>query len=619
MNTVRAGVRGVVREIRARDGALVEYGETLLRVDPREPREHPPHAHRQSRRDRGAHHRAPAAQLGIETVLAASEADRDSLPARLADRARVHRRRRGRGELSAGRRRIVQAALGTGCDAIHPGYGFLSERAAFAQLCEQHGVDLHRPHRGAARRGGRQAARARRGRGGRRAGGAGRRGGLARGGAQLARSIGVPLLIKAVGGGGGRGMKRVERAQDLDAALELAAAEAGAAFGDARVYLERFVARGAARRGAGARRRRRAGDPPGRTRLLGAAPLPEAHRGDAGARTVDATCARACTRPRCASPRACSIAAPARWSSWSTRERDEFYFLEMNARIQVEHPVTEVVTGVDLVAEQIADRRRARACACAQADVRCAAAPSSAASMPRIRRAISAQPGHGDARRAGRAGDGHPRRHAHRVRRARAAVLRFAAGARSSRTGRIAPPRCARLRAALAAHAHRRRRHQSRLPRRGAGGSGVRRAAASTPATWRASSSAPGAGRSARMAEIATRRDLAARRQPDACGARSASTPRKTLSIAPVMDRVGFKAIDFTTSTHMGVAVRYKREDPWERIRLMAAATPNTPLQFMSHGIPLHLLGDGQPGVHGAGVRRAGAQRHPPLLPRRSR
>ena len=58
----------------------------------------------------------------------------------------------------------------------------------------------------------------------------------------------------------------------------------------------------------------------------------------------------------------------------------------------------------------------------------------------------------------------------------------------------------------------------------------------------------------------------------------------KTLSIAPVMDRVGFEAIDFTTSTHMGVAVRYKREDPWERIRLMAAATPNTPLQFMGTG-----------------------------------
>src|SRR5580765_2841342 len=58
----------------------------------------------------------------------------------------------------------------------------------------------------------------------------------------------------------------------------------------------------------------------------------------------------------------------------------------------------------------------------------------------------------------------------------------------------------------------------------------------------------------------------------------------KTLTVAPLLERVGFKAIDFTTSTHMGVAVRYKREDPWERIRLMAAATPNTPLQFMSTG-----------------------------------
>jgi oxaloacetate decarboxylase (Na+ extruding) subunit alpha len=61
-------------------------------------------------------------------------------------------------------------------------------------------------------------------------------------------------------------------------------------------------------------------------------------------------------------------------------------------------------------------------------------------------------------------------------------------------------------------------------------------------------------------------------------------TTANTLAIAPVMDRVGFKAIDFTTSTHMGVAVRYKREDPWERIRLMVAATPHTPLQFMSTG-----------------------------------
>src|ERR1700755_2305568 len=58
----------------------------------------------------------------------------------------------------------------------------------------------------------------------------------------------------------------------------------------------------------------------------------------------------------------------------------------------------------------------------------------------------------------------------------------------------------------------------------------------------------------------------------------------RTLSIAPALDRAGFRAIDFTTSTHMGVAVRYKREDPWERIRLLAEALPRTPLQFMSTG-----------------------------------
>ncbi len=69
-----------------------------------------------------------------------------------------------------------------------------------------------------------------------------------------------------------------------------------------------------------------------------------------------------------------------------------------------------------------------------------------------------------------------------------------------------------------------------------------------------------------------------------ACGRRLGIDTARTLAIAEVMDRVGFKAIDFTTSTHMGVAVRYKKEDPWERIRLMAAATPHTPLQFMSTG-----------------------------------
>ncbi len=80
------------------------------------------------------------------------------------------------------------------------------------------------------------------------------------------------------------------------------------------------------------------------------------------------------------------------------------------------------------------------------------------------------------------------------------------------------------------------------------------------------------------------------------------------------MDRVGFKAIDFTTSTHMGVAVRYKREDPWERIRLMGRGHAEYAAAVHVHGLPLHRLGHGQPGVHAAGFPHAGAQWYPPLL-----
>jgi len=88
----------------------------------------------------------------------------------------------------------------------------------------------------------------------------------------------------------------------------------------------------------------------------------------------------------------------------------------------------------------------------------------------------------------------------------------------------------------------------------------------------------------------------------------------RSLTIAPALDRIGLKAIDFTTSTHMGVAVRYKREDPWERIRLMAAATPNTPLQFMSTGFRF-IAWETAHAEFMALRSNVGAQRDPPLLP----
>jgi len=291
-------------------------------------------------------------ELGIDTVLAASEIDRDSLPARLADRTVCIGPARAT-ESYLKIETIVQAALGTGADAIHPGYGFLSERAAFARECEAHGVTFIGPTAAQLEAVGdklqaRDAAQA-------------ADVPVVPGGAvesiedaiALGRQIGVPLLVKAVGGGGGRGMKRVEHIEDLPAAIELAAAEAGAAFGDARVYLERFVT-------------------PGRhieVQVLGDGRGNVIHLGERECsvqrryqKLLEETPAPDLSEPMRRRLHAAAVRFAERLSYRSAGtveflvdpERDAFYFLEMNARIQVEHPVTEAVTGVDLVAEQIA-------------------------------------------------------------------------------------------------------------------------------------------------------------------------------------------------------------------------------------------------------------------------
>jgi acetyl-CoA carboxylase biotin carboxylase subunit len=290
--------------------------------------------------------------LGIGTVLGASSADRDSLPARLADRTVcIGPPRPGESYLKA--EAVVHAALGTGCDAIHPGYGFLSERAVLARLAEDNGIVFIGPTPAQIEAvGDKLRARA-----------AAEAAGVpvVPGGAvaspeeaeALARAVGAPLLVKAVGGGGGRGMKRVDRLEDLPGALELASAEAGAAFGDARVYLERYVASGRhvevqvlgdgrgdvihlGERDCSVQRRYQ--------KLIEETPapvLPVALR--------DALHAAAVAFARRLEYRGAGTV-----EFLVDRDRGEFYFLEMNARIQVEHPVTEAVTGVDLVAEQIA-------------------------------------------------------------------------------------------------------------------------------------------------------------------------------------------------------------------------------------------------------------------------
>lgn len=285
-------------------------------------------------------------------MLAASEVDMDSLPARLADRTICI----GPGRAADSYLRvdtIVQAALGVKADAIHPGYGFLSERAALARLCEEEDVIFIGPTSAQIDTvGDKLRARAE----AEAAGVPTAPGGPVEtiGEAMiLGREIGPPLLIKAVGGGGGRGMKRVDRLDDLADAMALAAGEAGAAFGDSRVYLEHFVARG-----------RHVevqvlGNGEGRVVHLGERDCSVQRRYQ---KLIEETPAPGLSGNLRARIHAAAVRFAGRISYRGAGtveflvdlERDTFYFLEMNARIQVEHPITEAVTGIDLVAEQIA-------------------------------------------------------------------------------------------------------------------------------------------------------------------------------------------------------------------------------------------------------------------------
>ena len=289
--------------------------------------------------------------LGIQTVLAVSEADRDSLPARHADRVVcIGPGRPGDSYLRIDT--VVQAALGTGADAVHPGYGFLSERAPFARRCEEAGLVFIGPTAAQIDAvGDKLRARAEAQAAGVPVVPGGAVHSLAEATA-LAERIGVPLLIKAVGGGGGRGMKRVDHQADLPVAMDMAAAEAGAAFGDARVYLERYVVHG-----------RHVevqvlGDGQGQVIHLGERDCSVQRRYQKLIEETPAPRLHAQLREELLAA-AVRFAARLQYRGAGTVEflvdvdRGEFYFLEMNARIQVEHPVTEQVTGLDLVAAQI--------------------------------------------------------------------------------------------------------------------------------------------------------------------------------------------------------------------------------------------------------------------------
>ena len=297
--------------------------------------------------------------LGIETVLAVSDADRDALPARLADSAiRIGPAAPSASYLDVAA--VVGAALAAGADAIHPGYGFLSESPRLARACDAAGLVFIGPTAEQLEAvGDKLAARSRATAAGLPVvpGGAVGANGRPNGGphesAELAELIGWPILVKAVGGGGGRGLRPVHDPAELGPAIERAAAEAAAAFGDPRVYLEHYVQTGRhvevqligdgervihlGDRDCSVQRRYQ--------KLLEEAPAPLLDHGGLRDEIRRAGVA---------------FGQFLRYRGLGTVEflvdtaSGAFYFLEMNARIQVEHPVTEAITGLDLVAEQIA-------------------------------------------------------------------------------------------------------------------------------------------------------------------------------------------------------------------------------------------------------------------------
>jgi acetyl-CoA carboxylase biotin carboxylase subunit len=291
-------------------------------------------------------------ELGIRTVAVYSQADRDSLHVRFSDEDVCIGPPASR-ESYLNIPRIIAAAEITGADAIHPGYGFLAENAEFAEICERSGLVFIGPSAEQIRRMGDKAE--------------ARRAMIEAGvpvvpgsdgaieSAEAARAeaerIGYPVIIKAAAGGGGKGMRVAESPELIEKTFAMARNEAAAAFNDARVYMERFIDRPRhveiqvlgdrhgnvvhlGERDCSVQRRHQ--------KLVEEAPSPaltperRSEMGEAAVRAAEAI--------------GYSNAGTVEFLLGSD---GRFYFMEMNTRIQVEHPVTEMVTGVDLVKDQI--------------------------------------------------------------------------------------------------------------------------------------------------------------------------------------------------------------------------------------------------------------------------
>lgn len=293
-----------------------------------------------------------ARELGVKTVAVYSTEDADTLPVRYADEAVcIGPAPSAKSYLQMGN--IIEAAKMTGAEAIHPGYGFLAENAEFARLCEEEGIVFIGPSAECIEKMGDKAT---------------ARKTMAACGVptvpgseglcdtveearEFAERVGYPVLIKATAGGGGKGMREVHVPDELESQYQAARTEAGAAFGDDGVYLEKLVLRprhveiqvladdhenriALCERDCSIQRRHQ--------KLLEEAPSPaldeETRRsmGVAAIRAVRAVDYR-----------------NAGTIEFLLDERGDFYFMEMNTRVQVEHPVSEMITNTDIIKEQI--------------------------------------------------------------------------------------------------------------------------------------------------------------------------------------------------------------------------------------------------------------------------
>jgi acetyl-CoA carboxylase biotin carboxylase subunit len=283
--------------------------------------------------------------------VGASEPDMEGMAAQLADRVVCI----GPGPASESYLRpdtIVQAALGTGCDAIHPGYGFLSENPLLATAAREHGITFVGPPVEAIELAGDKL----RARAEAEAAGLpvvpGRQLATLDDARRLADEAGYPLLLKAAGGGGGRGIKLASDADELAGLFGVAVAEARGAFGDERLYGERFI------RSARHVEVQVAADEHGNTIHVGERDCSVQRRYQKVIEEAPAPFLSSDTRDALRGA-AVRLARAIGYRNLGTvefivdAERGEFFFLEVNCRIQVEHPVTEAVTGHDLVAEQL--------------------------------------------------------------------------------------------------------------------------------------------------------------------------------------------------------------------------------------------------------------------------